>query len=84
MFMNWFFAAEHIDDSVHTELDEPVIETHSLLNSKKTTVHNVLGNIRFECTVEKPKSLKELVDVIVKAKQEKQNVRAVGAFHAWS
>jgi hypothetical protein len=51
---------------------------------KQVTVHNDLGNISFQCTVEEPKNLKELVDVMVKAKQEKQNVRAVGAFHAWS
>ena len=51
---------------------------------KKATVHNDLGNISFQCTVKTPKNLEELVGVIMKAKQEKQIVRAVGAFHSWS
>jgi hypothetical protein len=71
------FAAHHIHDSVHKVL-------HEIHLSKQVTVHNDLGNISFQCTVKEPKNLQELVDVMVKAKQEKQNVRAVGAFHAWS
>ena len=72
------FAAHHIHGSVHKVLQEIHLR-------KQVTVHNDLGNISFQCTgVEEPKNLKELVDVLVKAKQEKQNVRAVGAFHAWS
>ena len=68
-----------------------IFVAHRILGSvqkhllKKDTVHNSLGNISFQCTsVEEPKNLKELVDVMMKAKQEKQNVRAVGAFHAFS
>ena len=72
-----FFAAHHIHGSVHKVLQ-------GMHLPKKVTVHNYLGNISFQCTVKEPKNLEELVDVMVKAKQEKQNVRAVGAFHSWS
>jgi hypothetical protein len=60
------------------------VQAFQQLDPRKQTVHNYLGNIKFRCTVVKPSSLEELVEVIVRAKKEKQKVRAVGAFHAWS
>jgi hypothetical protein len=62
-----------------------VKQAFKLLRLKtKATVHNYLGTIQFDCTVEKPSSIKELAAVMVKARKEKKKVRAVGAFHAWS
>ena len=44
---------------------------HEMRLHKQVTVHKDLENISFQCTVEEPKNLKELVDVIVNFKQEK-------------
>ena len=70
-------AALHI----YSDIKKVLHEVHL---RKQVIVQNYLGNIAFQCTVESPRNLKELVDVMVKAKQEKRNIRAVGAFHAWS
>ena len=71
------FAALHI----YSDIKKVLHEVHL---RKQVTAQNYLGNIAFQCTIKSPRNLEELVDVMVKAKQEKQNVRAVGAFHAWS
>jgi hypothetical protein len=66
---------------IYSDIKKVLHEAHL---RKQVTVQNFLGNIAFQCTVESPSSLEALVHVMVKAKQEKQNVRAVGAFHSWS
>ncbi len=51
---------------------------------QRVTVHNYGGNVRFECYVHAPKSLLDIVNLFVQARQVKFKIRAVGAFHSWS
>jgi hypothetical protein len=50
----------------------------------KVTVKNDLGNISFQCIVEEPATLDELVQVIVNAKQKNLSVKPVGSLHSFS
>jgi hypothetical protein len=47
-------------------------------------VSNKLGNVSFQCIVVEPQSLGELVQVVARANREKQNIKAVGGFYAFS
>lgn len=49
-----------------------------------TVLKNQLGNVSFKCDESIPKNLDDLVHAIVTAKREKQNIKAIGGFYAFS
>ena len=50
----------------------------------KVTLKNHLGNVSFQCFLETPKNLDQLMQVMVKAKQANLTVKAIGGFYAFS
>jgi hypothetical protein len=53
-------------------------------DSNKVTLNNNLGNVSFKCFPRTPNNLDDILKVMAQAKREKQNVKAIGGFYAFS